>query len=111
MPSGTTIINMDNESILKVNFDELPSDHQLLITKAAEEFREKCLLSYSKTRDKVVQKTPLPRVLLHGQNDLSEEAKARAAAHLVHKPISEAFTNHNQHSLIHRTLRLWEQCT
>ena len=67
---------MNNDTILKINFEELPEDQQTLITKVAEEFREKCLLSYSKTYDSVVQKTPLPSVLLHGQ---SEEAKVRVA--------------------------------
>jgi TRAP-type C4-dicarboxylate transport system substrate-binding protein len=38
---------MNNEVNLKVNFEELPEDHQTLITKAAKEFRDKCLLSYS----------------------------------------------------------------
>ena len=37
--------------------------------------------------------TPLPSVLLHGQ---SEEVEARATAHLVHKAVDEAFTNHNK---------------
>jgi hypothetical protein len=66
IPSGTTIINMNNDAILKVNFEELPKDQQTLITKATEEFREKCLLSHSRKCDLVVQKTPLPSVLLHG---------------------------------------------
>ena len=77
MPSGTTIVDMDNNAILKVNFEDLPEDQQTLITKATEEFHEKCLLSYSKTRDSIVKKTPPPSVLLHGQN---EEAEARVAA-------------------------------
>jgi hypothetical protein len=50
-----------------------------------------CLLSYSRTHDSVVQKTPLPSVLLHGQ---SEDIEARTTAHLVHKIVHEAFTNH-----------------
>jgi len=50
-------------------------------------------LSYNRTRDSVVQKTPLPIVLLHGQ---SEDVEARTTAHLVHKTIHEAFTNHNK---------------
>ena len=71
----------------------MPNDQKALIEKTAEEFREKCLLSYSRTRDSVVQKTPLPSVLLHGQ---SEDVEARTTAHLVHKTIHEAFTNHNK---------------
>ena len=65
-PGGTTIINMNNEVILKVNLEDLPDDQKALIEQAIEEFREKCLLSYSRMCDSVVQKTPLPRVLLHG---------------------------------------------
>ena len=84
---------MNNEAILKVNLEDLPDDQKALIDQAAEEFHEKCLLSFSKMRDSVIQKTPLPSVLLHGQ---SEEAEARAIAHLVHKAIHETFTNHNQ---------------
>ena len=71
----------------------MPDDQKVLIEQAAEEFREKCLLSYSRMHDSVVQKTPLPSVLLHGQ---SEDVEARTTAHLFHKTINEAFTNHNK---------------
>ena len=54
--------------------------------------REKRLLSYSRTRDSIIQKTPLPSVLVHGQ---SEDVKARTTVHLVHKTVHEAFSNHN----------------
>ena len=57
------------------------------------DFREKCLVSYSRTHDLVVQKTHLPSVLLHGQ---SEDVEARTTAHSFHKTIHEAFTNHNK---------------
>ena len=70
---------MDNQTILKVNLEDLPDDQKALIEQAVKEFREKCLMSYSKTRDSVVQKTPLPRVLLHGQSDPNEEVEARIA--------------------------------
>jgi hypothetical protein len=87
---------MDNQTILKVNLEDLPNDQRALIDNAAEEFREKCLLSYSRTRDSVVQKTPLPRVLLHGQSDPNKKAEARVVAQMVHKTVHKAFTNHNQ---------------
>jgi hypothetical protein len=90
---STTIINMDNQTILKVNLEDLPVDQKVLTEQATEEFREKCLLSYSRTRDSVVQKTPLPSVLLHGQ---SEDVEVRTIAHLVHKIVHESFTNHNK---------------
>ena len=50
-------------------------------------------MSYSRTRDSVVQKTHLPSVLLYGQ---SEDVKTRTTVHLVHKTVHEAFTNHNK---------------
>jgi len=84
---------MNNEVILKVNLEDLPDDQKALIDQVTEEFHEKCLLSYSSTRDSVIQKTPLPTILLHRQ---SEDVEARATAHLVHKTIHEAFTNHNK---------------
>jgi hypothetical protein len=84
---------MDNQTILRVNLEDLSDDQKALIEQAIEEFREKCLLSYSRTHDSVVQKTPLPSILLHGQ---SEDVEARTTAHLVHKTVLEAFTNHNK---------------
>ena len=83
---------MDNEAILKVNLEDLPDDQKALIEQA-KEFHEKCLLSYNRTHDLVIQKTPLPSVLLHGQ---SEDVEARTTAHSFHKTIHEAFTNHNK---------------
>jgi len=46
--------------------------------------------------DSVIQKTPLPRVLLHGQSGPNEEAEATIVVQMVHKTDHEAFTNHNQ---------------
>jgi len=66
MLGGTTIINMNNEAILKVNLKDLPNDQKALIDQVMEEFRVKCLLSYSRTRNSVIQKSPLPSVLLDG---------------------------------------------
>ena len=53
-PSGTIIVNMDNEAILKVNLEDLLDDQKALIDQAVEEFREKYLLSYNRTHDLVV---------------------------------------------------------
>ena len=86
----------NNNAILNVNLEDLPDDQKALIEQAAEEFKEKCLLSYSRTRESVVQKTPLPRVLLHGQSDPYEEAEARLVAQMIHNTVNEVITNHNQ---------------
>ena len=57
----------NNNGILMVPYEDLPTKDKDVISKAIEEFQNKCLLSYTKTHDnKVVQKYPLPRVLMHG---------------------------------------------
>ena len=54
-------------------YEDLPTEDKDVIGKAIEEFQNKCLLSYTKTRDnKVIQKYPMPRVLMHGQSDTDE---------------------------------------
>ena len=63
----------NNGDILIVPYEDLPDEDKDIICKAIEEFQNKCLLSYTKTRDnKVIQKYPLPRVLMHGQSDTDE---------------------------------------
>ena len=60
----------NNNNVLMVHYEDLPDGDKGVISKAIEEFQNKCLLSYTKTRDNIiVQKYPLPRVLLHGQLD------------------------------------------
>ena len=57
----------NNNNILMVPYEDLPDGDKDVISKAIEEFQNKCLLSYTKTRDNIiVQKYPLLRVLLHG---------------------------------------------
>ena len=52
---SATIVNVENiNAILKVNLKDLPDDQKAFIEQAAEEFKEKCLLSYSKMRESVV---------------------------------------------------------
>ena len=63
----------NNDDILMVHYKDLPDRDKDVIGKATEEFQKKCLLSYTKTRDNtIVQKYPLPRVLLHGQTNTVE---------------------------------------
>ena len=68
MLGGTTIVMAvhNNKDILIVPYEDLPDEDKDVIGKAIEEFQSKCLLSYTKTCDnKVVQKYPLLRVLMH----------------------------------------------
>ena len=51
-----------------------------------------CLLSYSKTCDStIIQKFPLPRVLLHGQTDTVE-----AFTEAINKSIRDAISSRNE---------------
>jgi hypothetical protein len=45
---------MDNQTILKVNLEDLHDSQKALIEQVVEDFRKKCLLSYSRTRDLVI---------------------------------------------------------
>jgi len=44
----------NNNAIFKVNLEDLPNDQKVLIEEAAEEFKEKCLLSYSRMHESIV---------------------------------------------------------
>jgi len=44
----------NNNAILKVNLEDLLDDQKALIEQAADEFKEKCMISYSRTRESVV---------------------------------------------------------
>ena len=64
----------NNDDILMLHYEDLPTRDKGFISKAIEEFQNKYLLSYTKQRDNtIVQKFSLPRVLLHGQMDTTED--------------------------------------
>ena len=79
-----------------VHYEDLPDGDRDVINKATEEFQNKCLLSYTKTRDNtIVQKFSLPRVLLHGQTDTTEAEDRRFFKEVVDKSIRDAISSHN----------------
>ena len=61
----TIVMAVHNKNnILMLHYEDLPDGDKGIISKAIEEFQNKCLLSYTKTRDNtIVQKFLLPRVL------------------------------------------------
>ena len=66
------------------------------------------MLSYTKTRDnKVVQKYPLPIVLIHGQSDIDEADDRHFFVDVVNKSIHDAMLNHNTAFLntFHNTMK------
>ena len=51
------MVAYNNNDILMVPYEDLPDGDKDIISKAIEEFQNKCLLSYTKTRDNtIVQK-------------------------------------------------------
>ena len=79
-----------------VPYEDLPDEDKDVISKAIEEFQNKCLLSYTKTRDnKVVQKYLLPRVLIHGQSDTDEVDDRCFFVDAVNKSVHDAMLNYN----------------
>ena len=55
------------------------------------------MLSYTKTRDNtIVQKFPLPKVLLHGQTDTTEDEDMRFFMEAIDKSVRDAISSHNE---------------
>ena len=80
-----------------VPYEDLPNGDKDVISKAIEEFQNKCLLSYTKTCNNIiVQKYPLPRVLLHGQTDADEAKDSHFFVEAVNKSVHDAISNHNE---------------
>ena len=65
-------------------------------------------MSYTKTRDNtIVQKYPLPRVLLHGQTDADEAEDRRFFVEAINKYVHDAISNHNEIflNIFHNTMK------
>ena len=87
----------NNNDILMLHYEDLPDGDKGIINKAIEEFQNKCLLSYTKTRDNtIVQKFSLPRVLLHGQTNTNETEDRCFFKEIVDKSIRDAISSHNK---------------
>ena len=94
----------NNIDILMVHYEDLPDGDKGVISKATEEFQNKCLLSYTKTRDNIiVQKFPLPRVLLHGPTDTTEVEDRHFFTEVVDKSIHDAISAIMKPSWTHST--------
>lgn len=86
----------NNKDILTVPLEELRDEDREIIGKALEELQNKCFMSYYKTRDnKVIQKYPLPRILMHGQSDTNEADDRWFFVDSINKAIRDAMQEHN----------------
>ena len=91
-----------------LHYEDLPDGDKGIISKAIEEFQNKCLLSYTKTRDNtIILKFSLPRVLLHGEIDTTEAEDRRFFIEVVDKSVHDAISSQNEAFLdtFHNTMK------
>jgi hypothetical protein len=97
-PSGTfNFIKMhDVNSVLDVTFEELSTDHQLVLKEAMDQFQHKCLLCFSKNRsDTPFLKLEMPRVLMPGESDITAAAEKEEAREVIPRSIEATLAKHN----------------
>ena len=95
----TTIIMTahNNDNILIVHYEDIPDEDRDTINKSTEEFQKKCLLSYTKMRDStIIQKFPLPRVLLQGQTDTVKAKERCFFTEAIDKSVRDALSSRNE---------------
>jgi hypothetical protein len=82
--------------VLDVTFNELSSEHQLILKEAVEQFQQKCLLSFSKNRSGVpFLRTEMPRLLMPGETDATTVAEKQEAFAMVRQAMEEIMARHN----------------
>jgi hypothetical protein len=86
----------DIQEVIDVTFGELTEEDQKMINAAAEQFAQKCLLSFAKRKgSKPYQKSKLPRVLLPGQSDPEDIEEMKQFSSMLHRVLGETMANHN----------------
>ena len=76
--------------MLNVSLDELRNSLKKLVQTAVNQYQEKCLLSFSRTRDKkVYQKSLFPRVILDGEHE------HQSMNETISKAMASTLANHN----------------
>lgn len=85
---------MSDEAV-NVSFEDLTQEQEDIIEKSTEEFRVKCLESFGRTRNKVIQKVLLPKVLALGEvdKDKDTEQDKQIFQQAVHEAVSHALIN------------------
>jgi hypothetical protein len=85
----------DIQGVLDVTFNELTSEHQLLLKEAVEQFLQKCLMPFSKNRSGVpFLRTYMPRVLMPGETDPAAAAEKQEAFAMMQQTMEEIMARH-----------------
>ena len=83
--------------MLNVILDDLTDSLKELVEIAVNQYQEKCLLSFSRTRDKqVYQKTLFPMLILEGERDPIVQIQHQAMSETISKAIVSTLANHNE---------------
>jgi hypothetical protein len=91
----------DVNSVLDVTFEELSTDHQLILKEAMDQFQYKCLLCFSKNRSGTpFLKSEMPRVLMPGESDITTAAEKEEAHEVIQRSMEATLTKHNTALLI-----------
>jgi hypothetical protein len=86
----------DVQAVLDVSFDELSTDHQLILREAVEQFQQKCLMSFSKNRSGVpFLRTDMPRVLMPGETDATAAVEKQEAIGMIQQAMEDIMARHN----------------
>jgi hypothetical protein len=86
----------DIQAVLDVTFNDLSSEHQLLLKEAVEQFQQKCLMSFSKNRSGVpFLRTDMPRVLIPGETDATSVAEKQEAFGMIQQAMKDIMARHN----------------
>jgi hypothetical protein len=75
---------LDIHDVMDVTIEELSPEHQLQLKEVVDQFRQKCLMSFSKNRSGVPYlKSDMPRVLLPGEPDTTSAEEKQEVMNAV----------------------------
>jgi hypothetical protein len=86
----------DIHDVMDVTIEELSPEQQLQLKEAVDQFRQKCLMSFSKNRSGVPYlKSNMPRVLLPGEPDTTSAEEKQEVMNAVQQTMENIMAKHN----------------
>jgi hypothetical protein len=86
----------DIHDVMDVTIEELSAEQQLHLKEVVDQFRQKCLMSFSKNRSGVPYlKSDMPRVLLPGEPDTTSAEEKQEVMNAVQQTMENKMAKHN----------------
>jgi hypothetical protein len=86
----------DIHDVMDVTIEELSPEQQLQLKEVVDQFRQKCLMSFSKNISGVPYlKFDMPRVLLPGEPDTTSAEEKQEVMNAVQQTMENIMTKHN----------------